>query len=48
LKAKWKFKLSGGGAFGAFASTPISLGNTIYLQDLKSNVYALNRTTGKL
>jgi glucose dehydrogenase len=48
LKAKWKFKLSGAGAFGAFASTPISLGNTIYLQDLKSNVYALNRTTGKL
>jgi outer membrane protein assembly factor BamB len=48
LKAKWKFKLSGAGAFGAFASTPISLGNTIFLQDLKSNVYALNRTTGKL
>ena len=48
LKPKWRFKLKGAGAFGKFSSNPISLGNTIYLQDLSSNVYALDRATGKL
>ena len=48
LKPKWRFKLRGAGAFGKFSSNPISLGNTIYLQDLSSNVYALDRATGKL
>jgi outer membrane protein assembly factor BamB len=46
LAAKWRFKLTGAGAFGAFSSAPIVLGNTVYLQDLSSNVYALNRETG--
>jgi outer membrane protein assembly factor BamB len=31
-----------------FASTPISLNGTVYLQDLNSNVYALDRSSGKL
>jgi outer membrane protein assembly factor BamB len=48
LKPKWRFKLTGAGAFGSFSSAPIVLGNTVYLQDLSSNVYALNRDTGKL
>jgi outer membrane protein assembly factor BamB len=48
LKPKWRFKLKGEGAFGKFSSNPISLGNTIYLQDLSSNVYALDRATGAL
>ena len=48
LAAKWRFKLTGAGAFGAFSSAPIVLGNTVYLQDLSSNVYALNRETGKV
>jgi outer membrane protein assembly factor BamB len=48
LKPKWRFKLSGQGAFGSFASTPIVLGETVYLQDLSSNVDALDRATGRL
>ena len=48
LKVKWRFAFKGLGASGAFASTPIVLNNTVYLQDLASNVYALNRSDGKL
>ncbi len=48
LKPKWRFKLAGEGAFGSFSSAPIALGQTIYLQDLSSNVYALDPATGKL
>jgi len=31
---------------GRFSSTPIVAGDVVYLQDLQSNVYALNRETG--
>ena len=46
LKVKWRFPFKGGSAFGIFASTPIVLNGTVYLQDLNSNVYALDRSTG--
>src|SRR3954464_12483607 len=48
LKVKWSFPFKGASAFGIFASTPIALNGTVYLQDLNSNVYALDRSTGKL
>jgi len=48
LKEKWHFDLKGASAFGLFASTPISLNGNVYLQDLNSNVYALDRSSGKL
>jgi outer membrane protein assembly factor BamB len=48
LKVKWSFPLTGVGGFGAFSSTPIVLNGTVYLQDLASNVYALDRATGAL
>jgi outer membrane protein assembly factor BamB len=48
LKPKWRFKLTAAGSFGSFSSTPIALGQTVYLQDLSSNVYALDRATGKV
>jgi outer membrane protein assembly factor BamB len=48
LRAKWTFRFKGAGAFGAFSSTPIVLGGTVYLQDLNSNVYALDSSTGKV
>src|SRR6185436_18786376 len=48
LKVKWTFPFKGAGAFGTFASTPISLNGTVYFQDLNSNVFALDRSTGKL
>jgi outer membrane protein assembly factor BamB len=48
LKVRWRFAFTGTSSFGAFASTPIVLGDTVYLQDLNSNVYALDRATGRL
>jgi outer membrane protein assembly factor BamB len=48
LKVKWRFAFKGASAFGAFASNPIVLNGTIYLQDLNSNVYALDHATGKV
>ena len=48
LKVKWTFPLKGGGTFGAFSSSPIVLNGTVYFQDLSSNVFALDRSTGKL
>jgi outer membrane protein assembly factor BamB len=48
LKVKWRFPFKGAGTFGVFSSTPISLNGTVYLQDLNSNVFALDRSTGKV
>jgi outer membrane protein assembly factor BamB len=48
LKVKWRFAFKGSGSFGIFSSTPIVLNGTVYLQDLNSNVYALDRATGAL
>ena len=48
LKVKWRFAFKGASGFGAFASTPIDINGTVYLQDLNSNVYALDRSTGKV
>jgi glucose dehydrogenase len=48
LKVKWRFQFKGASAFGIFASTPIVLKGIVYLQDLNSNVYALDRSSGKV
>jgi alcohol dehydrogenase (cytochrome c) len=48
LKVKWRFPLKEVSAYGAFATTPIVIDGTVYFQDLNSNVYALDRDTGKL
>src|SRR2546423_2900470 len=48
LKKKWSFKIPGSGPFGNYASTPIVYGGVVYLQDLNSNVYAVDQQTGKL
>ena len=48
LKVKWRFPLKGVSGFGAFSSAPIVLDGIVYFQDLNSNVYALDRNTGKL
>jgi outer membrane protein assembly factor BamB len=48
LRVRWRFPFRGASAFGAFASTPISVDGTVYLQDLNSNVYALDRSTGQV
>jgi outer membrane protein assembly factor BamB len=47
LRVRWRFRLSGKPGFsGIFASNPIVVGDTVYVQDLRSDVFALDRTTG--
>ena len=48
LRPKWRFRFQGASTFGAYSSTPIVVDGTVYLQDLNSNVYALDRATGRL
>jgi outer membrane protein assembly factor BamB len=47
LRPRWRFELTAKpGSFGLFASTPVADGDTVYVQDLRSNVFALDRSTG--
>ncbi len=47
LGVGWSFPIPGVGAYGGAASTPLILGNTVYFQDLKANVFALDLQNGK-
>jgi alcohol dehydrogenase (cytochrome c) len=48
LESRWRFPLTAPPTYsGTFASTPVADGDTVYLQDLRSNVFALDRATGK-
>ncbi len=44
----WSFKIPGSGPFGNFATTPVVQNGVVYIQDLNSNVYALDQATGKV
>jgi outer membrane protein assembly factor BamB len=44
----WRFKIPGSGVFGNYASTPVVQDGVVYIQDLNSNVYAIDQLTGKL
>jgi glucose dehydrogenase len=48
LSVAWTFPLTKFSEWGAAATNPLILNNTVYLQDLKSNVYAIDLATGKL
>jgi outer membrane protein assembly factor BamB/plastocyanin len=48
LGVAWTFSVPGVSAFGALATTPVVVNGTAYLQDLKSNVYAIDVRTGAL
>lgn len=47
LGEAWSFPIVGVSEWGAVATNPLIIGNTVYFQDLKSNVYAVDLTTGK-
>jgi outer membrane protein assembly factor BamB len=47
LETAWSFAIPGIGAYGAAASNPIIIGDKVYLQDLKCNVFAIDFETGK-
>jgi len=48
LGIAWEFPIPGLGEWGAAATNPLILGETVYLQDLKSNFFAIDLKTGKL
>lgn len=47
LGLAWSFPIKGISEWGAATTNPLILGNTIYFEDLKSNVYAVGLKTGK-
>ena len=47
LEVRWRYGLTAKPNYsGIFASTPVADRTTVYVQDLQSNVHALDRTTG--
>lgn len=48
LKQAWTLPLNAKSSFGAFASTPLIVNGVIYLQDLMSNVQAVNLDDGEV
>jgi outer membrane protein assembly factor BamB len=49
LRPRWRFRLRARPSFsGIYASTPVADRDTVYVQDLSSNVFALDRSTGAL
>ena len=47
LGLAWSFPIKGISEWGAATTNPVILGNAVYFQDLKSNVYSVDLTTGK-
>lgn len=47
LGASWYLPIKGISAWGAAATNPVVIDNIAYFQDLKSNIYAVDFTTGK-
>ena len=49
LEERWRFAFTAEPTFsGIFASTPVANADTVYAQDLRSNVFALDRSNGAL
>ena len=48
LTLAWSYAIQGIGAYGGAASNPLIVGDTVYFQDLKANVIALNLQTGNV
>ena len=47
LDVRWRFTFTSEPSFaGSFASTPVADHDTVFVQDLRSNVFALDRSTG--
>lgn len=48
LGVAWTFDLPVQGIYGSVTANPIVAGDTVYIQDMQSNVFALDRATGSL
>lgn len=47
LELQWSYEAPGGGTFGNFTTTPLVLGDSVYVGDLTTKVHAIDRATGK-
>src|SRR5262245_56307437 len=48
LRPAWAFQIEASAPWGGMATMPVVVGTTVYVQDLKSNVFALERATGEV
>ena len=48
LGVGWTYGIEGASAYGSLATSPLVVNGTVYLQDLKSNVYAIDFRSGEL
>jgi glucose dehydrogenase len=46
LEVAWTFTIEAATGWGGMTATPLVLGHTVYVQDMLSNVFALDRATG--
>jgi glucose dehydrogenase len=46
LEVAWTFTIDAAAGWGGMTATPLILGETVYVQDMQSNVFALDRATG--
>ncbi len=47
LGVGWKTEIKVNSAYGSMSANPIVVGNMLYMQDMTSNVWALNKETGE-
>src|SRR5690242_10989862 len=48
LQVAWTFPVTAQGNFGGMTSSTLIVGDTVYVQDMQSNVFALDRATGNV
>lgn len=48
LDVAWTFDLQAAGFFGTVTANPIVVGDTVFIQDMQSNIFAINRWDGSL
>src|SRR5437879_6488569 len=48
LGVAWTFGVASAGTYGTLSTSPVVVNGTVYLQDLMSNVYAIDLQTGTL
>jgi outer membrane protein assembly factor BamB len=48
LGVAWKVPILASGAFGVYFTSPVVVNGVVYTQDGESNVYAINRESGKV
>lgn len=47
LEVAWTFDITAPGFFGSITAQPIVVDDTVYIQDMRSNIFALDKTTGE-